>query len=282
MINKTNISLGEALVIGQHYAERSAVRHILSSELGLTDSQIHGHPERELDASVWERVLTKLKRAHQGEPLPYILGTAAFFKDAFKVSPDTLIPRPETELLVEAALDFLKKRASPQRVIDVGTGSGCIAISIELYAAPQTKTIATDISLAALQIARDNAGRLGSTVSFCQADLLTPFAQTPPFDLIVANLPYVAHSEKGLMDKHVLAYEPETALFSPDEGRFHIRTLLNQSRSLLAPDGQILLEFGFQQGESMRSIASDLYRNHHIDIIKDWGGHDRILQIGIK
>ncbi|MEM7801342.1 MAG: peptide chain release factor N(5)-glutamine methyltransferase [Chloroflexota bacterium] len=274
--------LGEALVIGQQYAERSAVRHILASELKVSSSQLLGHPETSIDNTTWARILAKLKRAQNGEPLPYLTGIAHFYQDEFLVSRDTLIPRPETELLVEAALHFINRRKAAQRVIDIGTGSGCIAISLDLYAQPIVHTFATDISFPALAIATANARRLNSSVSFCQADLLTPFSERVEFDLIVANLPYIAASETNLMDQHVLDYEPREALFSPEDGLFHIRTLLEQSGPLLAKDGMILLEFGFRQGRALLEIASYLYPNHQIKIIRDWGGHDRILQIELK
>lgn len=206
-------------------------------------------------------------------PVAYLIGEREFFGLPFFTSPAVLIPRPETETLVENALARL-----PQNAVfaDVGTGSGCIAIACAKYA-PTTRGIATDISADALAIARQNIARhgLSARVSVLQCNLLDGVGGK--FDAILSNPPYVARDEWEIMPPDVKNFEPHSALFSANDGLAHIEKLLAKVSMRLKPDGFILIEIGFSQGESVLSLAKKHHPGAQFSILKDLAGKDRIL-----
>lgn len=213
-----------------------------------------------------------LRRAKK-EPLAYIIGYKEFMSLKYMVNPDVLIPRPETELLVETALE-LAARSGMRRVCDVGTGSGAIAISLA-YNLPAVDVYATDISEAALAVARENADRQGVEVTFIQGDLLTPLAEAEKFDLITANLPYIPREEFVGLEVGVRGYEPALALLAPGDGLDLYRRLLPACLKLLVDGGYVLLEISPHQADKARAMMPGFME---VEILKDLAGRNRLVK----
>jgi release factor glutamine methyltransferase len=216
-------------------------------------------------------------RREQREPVAYITGVREFWGLDFIVSPAVLIPRPETELIVEAALDRLADPARAWRIADVGTGSGCIAIALatERRAAMLT---ATDVSDAALEVARQNAilRGVGSRIGFLRTSFLDD--AIGPFDLIVANPPYVPTFARTALAPDVREFEPDAALFGHGaDGLDEARAILTQAATRLAPGGWLLMEFGYGQGDEVREAASGVPGLRAEMILRDLQGHERTL-----
>lgn len=206
------------------------------------------------------------------EPIAYIRGVQEFWGHEFHVTPAVLIPRPDTELIVEAAGEFL--RGQPEaRVVDIGTGSGCIAISLALEH-PLAEIYATDISSDALAVARENASRLGvDRLHFRRGRYL---ADTPrPVDLIVTNPPYVAASERVALAPEVREHEPAAALFGGEDGLQDIRAILDVSSAALAPGGWLIIEVGYNHGDRLRAEADRAKGLELVDFRTDLQGVPR-------
>ena len=257
--------------------------HVLLAEiLEKPRSWVEAHPETLLTRSQLASAKKAVTRLEAGEPLPHVLGHWEFFGIDLLITPDVLIPRPETELLVERAIQWLK--ASPERrtVADVGTGSGCIAIAIA-KSIPDVKILATDISRPALEVAHQNATRynLAKRVDFVQCDLLPFYPGSLPtdlhFDLICANLPYIP--TQTLQELPIYGREPTLALNGGTDGLNIVRQLLDIAPGWLAPNGMILLEIEASQGMSAVSLAYDAFDNVEIHLHQDLAGHDRLVEI---
>ncbi|WFB35701.1 peptide chain release factor N(5)-glutamine methyltransferase [Kiritimatiellota bacterium B12222] len=219
-------------------------------DASLTHLPLQDSPS-ESQLTAFTQAVVRLKT---GEPVQYVCGRTPFRDLELHIDARVLIPRPETEQLVQIALDrFI---TSGDRVLDVGTGSGCIALSIK-KARPGCQVSARDISAEALEVARENARRLGLDVDFKQADLLTeePFRSS---ELIIANLPYIGEIEKADLPENVREFEPHLALFSGDDGTPLIKKLLKQALDVLTPEGVVLLETGEHQGAIWRQQATEL------------------------
>lgn len=210
----------------------------------------------------------------QGVPLPYILGHWDFFGRTFSLTPEVLIPRPETELLVERAIDHARQIPNPL-VADVGTGSGAIAVSLAAEL-PHAKIIAMDISRAAVELARKNAYQHAQTrIDFIQSDLMASFQAK--FDLICANLPYIP--TQTLQSLPVADWEPQLALDGGESGLDLIQRLLMQAGALLSSSGVILLETEASLGQATLNATSNAFPTDQCQLIKDLAGHDRIVEI---
>lgn len=219
----------------------------------LVQSRTEAHPNFQtmFDALVARRA------TH--EPVAYLLGEKEFYGRAFRVTYDTLIPRPETEGLVDAALTWLRQRTRRSsvaaRVVDIGTGTGCVAVTLALEAGarPGLVLTATDTSIDALAIARDNAARLGAAgVDFRHGHLFAGSA--PPFDLIVSNPPYVPGRDRDTLQPDVRVFEPASALFSGEDGLDLIRELVPAARRSLAPGGALMMEIGAGQADAVCAL----------------------------
>ena len=209
-------------------------------------------------------------------PAQYLLGYEEFCGHRFKVTEATLIPRPETEELVMAAIEsFPPDRAV--RVADIGTGTGAIGLSVKL-ARPQWQVELTDLSPAALAVAKENAELLGAQVAFYQGDTLEAL---PPgdVDLLLSNPPYISVAEWDLMDESVRRYEPKSALFAEDEGLAIYRKLAQQAPERLTKDGQVFLEIGFAQGKAVQEMFQEAFPEKEVAILKDLAGQDRIVHV---
>lgn len=227
----------------------SLLAHVLSCDRSL----VIAHPDDALTDEEWEAFQSLTERRAAGEPLQYITGHQGFFKLDFEVTPDVLIPRPETELIVETALELW--RDDPQPYFgDIGTGSGCIAISL-LHELPAARAMATDASLAALRVAQRNAARHGvlDRLELLESDCFSAVPVTERFSLIVSNPPYVADDDLKSVQREV-RYEPRAALAAGPDGLSVIRRLLAEARPFLCSGGYFVFEIGFGQSEAVEQL----------------------------
>lgn len=262
-----------ALLMGVSGTPRQDAQAILSHVMDDQPREfLIAHSEQllnEFEIHTFEKLLALRIR---GMPLAYILGRRAFYDRTFRINPQVLIPRPETEHVVEAALGWSRDRG-PLRIVDVGTGSGIIALTLAAHL-PHCAIIATDISGAALLVARENADDL-QNVTLIQADLLGPLHG--PFDIICANLPYIATREMNILD--VALFEPHVALDGGDDGLALIRRLLEQAPSRLGSPGLLLMEIGADQGPAVEGLARPAFPDAIVDIIKDYAHLDRVVRV---
>jgi len=217
--------------------------------LGISRAALLAEPGRRIDAEAARRAERLFHRRRAGEPVAYLTGEREFHGLPLRVTPDVLIPRPETELLVDLALERLPNRTG--RVLDLGTGSGAVAVAIA-HEAPDAEIVAVDASAAALDVARENARRHGAVIRLVRGDWFSGLAGER-FDLIVSNPPYVASGDAHLGEGD-LRFEPEEALVGGVDGLDAIRTILAGARSHLVPGGWLLFEHGYDQAERCRSL----------------------------
>lgn len=230
---------------------RIEVQCLLQHVLSVSRAYLLAHPERTLNDSEHARYTELLQRRLAGEPIAYLLGEREFFGLMFKVTPATLIPRPDTELLVETALQRIQPHA-PCRVLDLGTGSGAIALAVA-HSRPDACVLACDASASALAMARENAQRLGvANADFVQSDWFSALNQQR-FDLIVSNPPYIAADDPHLLQGD-LRYEPASALASGNDGLDDIRRIVAEAAAHLHPAGWLLLEHGYDQAKQVREL----------------------------
>lgn len=223
---------------------------LLGHVLGVSRAWLVAHDRDAVDDSTADAFRHLVLRRREGEPVAYLLGKREFHGLDFRVTPDVLIPRPETETLVDAALEELD--ATPGRkVLDLGTGSGCVAVSIA-HERPTAQVTAVDLSADALDVARRNAAALGQQVEFLQGRWFAPLARRR-FDLIVSNPPYVAAGDPHL-DQGDLRFEPEGALISGADGLNDIRVIVASAGAHLLPAGWLVFEHGYDQAESCRDL----------------------------
>lgn len=250
-------------------------RWILEKLLNVTQEALLTEAPRNLSESETARLEDFLyQRTEKRVPLQYLLHEAWFFGLRFYVNPFVLIPRPETELLVEEALHFIQPGMS---VLDVGTGPGTIALTISHQLGAQVQVTAVDQSPEALTVARMNQKTLGTQVQLKPAgDLFTP-VESEQFDLIVSNPPYIAHSLKSTLTPEVLAHEPHLALFPPsDDAYYFYHRLAKEGKQHLKPHGCLLMECGSGMSPDITQILMQSgYQN--IKTIRDYAGHDRIV-----
>ena len=248
---------------------------LVSHVMGLSRVQLITQDTCAIDVAARARISELAARRLAGEPMAYLLGEREFFGRTFKVTPAVLIPRPDTELLVEQALDRLEERDAPA-VLDMGTGSGIIAITIAL-ARRDTRVWATDASADALAVAIDNAKALGATnVQTALGDWYGALADAdapPAFDLIASNPPYIAATDAHL-DQGDLRFEPASALTDHDDGLRHLRSIVAGAPARLVSGGWLLLEHGYDQGEPVRALLNGAgFAN--VFTAQDLAGHDR-------
>ena len=246
-------------------------RWLLARALDRNEAWVLAHGEESVPRHVESVYRAWLRRRAEGEPAHYIAGVCPFWGRLFAVTPAVLIPRPETELIVECALR-VERRARP-RVLDVGTGSGCLAVTLALEL-PGARVAATDLSPEAVAVARRNALSLGAEVGFSAGDLASHVRG--PFDLVVANLPYVPQGEISGLSVEIRAFEPRLALDGGEDGADLLRTLLADLPRLLAPGGHALLEMGDRQRSGLQErIAANGLAEVHRGL--DHAGIERVL-----
>lgn len=249
---------------------------LLAHLLGKPKAWVIAHPEMSLTPTQSSDLEKALARLEQGEPLPYVLGHWEFYGLDFWVSPAVLIPRPETELLVERAIAWLRQQPQRRLAVDVGTGTGCIAVSLAAHL-PGLHLLACDISPEALGVAQKNIHRHGlqDRVICVQTDLLPPASQ--PFDLICANLPYIPRPT--LPSLRVARWEPNLALDGGPDGLALVRRLLHRAPAALASGGLALLEIEATQGAAALELARLAFAQASVTLIHDLSGRDRLICI---
>lgn len=255
---------------------------LLGHVAGLDRVGLYRESDRQLTADQRQAYGELISRRRQGEPVAYLTGHKEFMGLDFYVGPAVLIPRPETELMVETALALLQSAAAGAGArpvaVDIGTGSGAVAVSLTVLM-PQLRVYAGDISPAALAVAADNAGlhRVTDRLTFYQGDLLTGLPVTGPVDLITANLPYVPAGDIPGLQREVRLYEPHLALDGGPDGLDLYRRLAGPAWDLLRPGGHLLLEITPGQGETMGKILS----RWQVRVLPDLAGRERLV-IGRK
>ncbi len=248
---------------------------LLAHALGITRAQLHAHPQGQLSSAELANYRQLIERRARHEPVAYIVGHQEFYGLDLLVDSRVLIPRPETELLVEKAIEISQRRSV---VADVGTGSGAIAVSLAIHL-PQVLVYATDASAGALEVAARNCRRHGveDRVHLLQGHLLEPLPE--PVDLIAANLPYVSQAEWAQLPPEINCYEPREALDGGPDGLDRIRRLLARAGEYLRPQGAILLEIGATQGEAVVALARCHFPAARVEIARDYAGLDRVVMV---
>jgi release factor glutamine methyltransferase len=247
-------------------------RYLLSHILGIPLSATYLNPS--LTVEQQEAYQTLLDRRLKGEPLAYLIQSTEFWSLNLKITRDVLIPRPETELLVEQALHLIEPRRLPMNILELGTGSGAIAIALKKER-PDWQVVAVDKSPAALAIAKENANTHQADILFFESDWFSevPHRTSEKFDLIVSNPPYIAEQDPHFQGS--IRYEPRIALASGLDGLKDLTNIVSKSREYLKPNGLLLLEHGYDQAEAVRSL---LKRHHYQNIatVQDLFGNDRV------
>jgi release factor glutamine methyltransferase len=249
---------------------------LLGRALSMSRIQLIADAKRALEAGELARFRELVKRRRAREPTAYILGEREFYGRIFRVDRRVLIPRPDTETLVEVALDRTRHRSMSMRALDLCTGSGCVAITL----ARERRTslfVAADVSRDALAVARDNALRLGAyNVAFREGDLFAAVDPSLRFDLVTANPPYVAAAEIDALQPEIREYEPRVALSGGPDGLSIVRLIVAQARAHLASGGRLVLEVGF--GEA--AAAADLFAGagfEQIEVRRDYARVERVV-----
>lgn len=272
---------------------------LLAHVLRCSRADLYAYPERRLSDVERQEFEQLVERRFHHEPVAYLVGEKAFYGLQLAVDRRVLIPRPETELLVDLALELVEQAARRHgyssgkdghrerdvpalfQVADVGTGSGAIALAIAAHT-PYARIYALDISEGALELAQENARRHGldRRVKFLHGDLLTPLSE--PVDLIIANLPYVATAEWERLAPDITEFEPSQALLGGPDGLDVIRRLLAQAPAYLRPNGTVLLEIGSEQGAAVTELAAGNFPTAFIEVVPDYGHRDRIVRIQLS
>ena len=251
---------------------KSDIQAIVCDVLDIDKTYLYMYGNRELDISAIAQIDEKMIRYRAGEPLAYLLGYKYFWDQKLKVTQDTLIPRADTEVLVQAVLDSILRENAELRILDLGTGTGAIALALagELTNA---QVAAVDCSAKALEVAKENAiSNDIRNVKFIQSDWYENL-KGMKFDIIVSNPPYIDSNDNDI-DAEVKAYEPASALFAEDNGLADIEIILSQAESFLMPKGSLYIEHGYAQSASVQTMFKK-YGFASIETIRDLGGKDR-------
>jgi len=273
------VNLGTALSQGQKLLEdagilapRLTAEVLLAHAIGCRRSWLFAHSDEELKEVWWIHYGRYLHQRLAGMPTQYITGVQEFFGRDFRVTPDVLIPRPETEHLIEAAL-----KDSVSTILDIGTGSGVIAVTLALET--EARVTATDLSFAALEIAQANARHLAALVDFVQCDLGSAL-RDHAFDMVVSNPPYIAETDRAALQREVRDHEPALALFAGDDGLAVYRRLIPEAARLLRPGGRLIVELGLGTLDGVRKMLDARWRE--IEVIPDLAQVPRVLSAKLE
>lgn len=254
---------------------------LLGEVLGLSRIELYTNYELPLNADEVDRYRELIRRRAEGEPVAYILGRAYFRNLLLKVDRSVLVPRPETEHVVEEALAFLMEgdwlKGAP-RVLEIGTGSGAIAISLAA-GFPDAEITAIDASASALLVAGENASsaRVGNKIKFMKSDLFDALDPTDTFDLIVSNPPYISDEEWLELPRDIREFEPHEALYGGPDGLEFYRRLAVEAPQFLRPQGCLILEIGYRQGPAVKELLERTEIFDKVEIKQDYAGHDRVV-----
>jgi release factor glutamine methyltransferase len=260
-------------------APRLSAELLLSHVLGLKRIELYTQYNRLVPQEQLVQLRGLVRRAGEHEPVAYLVGRTEFYSLEVEVTPDCLIPRPETELLVQQSIELLRKRTGPHDVCDLCTGCGIVAVAIARNV-PDAKVLATDLSEAALAVAARNVEKhqVQDRIELRHGDLFDPLVpRLDQFDLMACNPPYVSAAEYETLDRNVRDYEPRLALYAGRDGLDVYRRIVPKVDQFLKPDGVLLLEIGYQQGPAVRELLEGTGAFAPIRIDKDLQGHDRVV-----
>ena len=260
---------------------RLSAELLLSFVLGLKRIELYTRYDTKVEKPELEKLHLLVKRAGQNEPIAYLVGKTEFYSMEMDVTQDCLIPRPETELLVQRAIEFLRTREETQSVCDLCTGCGCIAVAIAKNF-PNAQIIATDISDQALAVAARNVEKhnLEEKIKLLSGDLfepIIPHLDAGKFDLIVCNPPYISANEYEKLDKNVKDYEPRLALYAGENGLDIYKRITEKIEEFLKPNAALMLEIGYAQGQVVYKLLDNINVFKEIKIEKDFHNNDRIV-----
>ncbi len=278
-----NVQLRQALTTAVDYLEnadcgspRMNAETLLMFVLGVDRAYLYAHPERELTAEEHARYDEVIAQRSRGVPSQYITGHQEFWGLDFVISPAVLIPRPETEHLVEAVLELARSMPAP-RIVDVGTGSGCVALALA-HELKHAEVWGVDLSPDALEIARANAARLqlDGQVTFLQSNVLDALAGVDDFDFVVSNPPYVGLNEADKVQRSVFEFEPRMAVFAGENGLDVIRPLIEQAHAALKPGGYIAMEIGYSMRDMVLALLDPTMWDE-MRVVPDLQGIPRVV-----
>ena len=267
------VALLESVPVG---VPRLTAEVLLCHAMQCDRAFLYAHSTDPLTQLAWIHYGRYLNERMKGKPTQYLTHRQEFYGRSFYVDENVLIPRPETEHLVEQAIGYLRQH-SPARILDVGTGSGAIAVSIALEA--QCEVMASDISLPALTVARRNREALQAAVQFFQTDLMSSVGPSS-IDLLVSNPPYVPGADAANMQTEVRDWEPHVALFASDDGFEIYQRLISQAETVVRPDGRIMLEMGYRSLERVRQMLEPRWTA--INVVSDLAGLPRVITATLR
>lgn len=254
-------------ILTEHITGWDQLQQALNKETKLNETQI----------LAFDKAAAELKA---GKPIQYVIGKAWFMGEAYSVNEHVLIPRPETEELVDWILEYAEIKGTALSILDIGTGSGCIAIALK-KALPDSNVSAIDISTNALKVAADNAGILNAAIEFVPLDILNTAFLPDQYDVIVSNPPYIPMHEMENMEMQVAAQEPNIALFVPDEDPLvFYKAIARLAKLHLKPNGQLFFEIHFDQGEALVKLLDEMH--FHAELREDLFGKDRMIRASLK
>ncbi|RHH71464.1 MULTISPECIES: peptide chain release factor N(5)-glutamine methyltransferase [Vagococcus] len=259
----------------EHNKETAIAEYLLLEYNNWNKTNLLLHFNKEVPREIVNRLKTDLVKVSENYPPQYLIGSCEFYGERFVVSEDTLIPRPETEELVELCLtenDLTKKS-----VVDIGTGTGVIAVSLKKNR-PNWDVSAVDLSSSALEIAKENALQLDTSIDFYLGDALEP-VMDETFDIIISNPPYIGEEEWPEMDESVRIHEPKMALFADNKGLAIYEKIAKEATKVLNEKGKIYLEIGYTQGMNVVRIFEEYFPQKVVEVVKDMSGHDRMIKV---
>lgn len=260
----------------KHHQESYTAEYLLLETKGWTKTDLLLNFKEIMPDSEYQAYVTDLNAIINHVPVQYLVGSTEFYGRRFILSEATLIPRPETEELVELVLK--ENKNDSLKVVDIGTGTGVIALSLSLERSNWEVT-GLDISKEALAVAKSNNEALASDVNFLESDVLKKYNSLEKIDLIVSNPPYISHDEWDVMDESVRRFEPKQALFADNNGLAIYERIAIESQSKLSENGRIYLEIGYLQGEAVAAIFKKAFPQKEVTIIKDLNSQDRIIKV---
>jgi release factor glutamine methyltransferase len=256
---------------------QSLVHLLMENQFSTSITDILAEKKIRVDDQQEVRLAKIIDRINSHEPIQYILGEAEFYGRTFKVNPAVLIPRPETEELIDVVKKYATGQKHNLRILDIGTGSGCIPITLALEIKKNTEVTSTDISEKALDTAKQNALALNAAVNFIHHDILKEDLPLDRIDIVVSNPPYVTESEQTAMDRNVLEHEPHLALFVPDNDPLvFYKAITKKAGKILTTDGLIAMEINERFGREVVDLLSALHFKD-VQVFKDINGKDRII-----
>jgi release factor glutamine methyltransferase len=254
-------------ILTEHITGWDQLQQALNKETKLNETQI----------LAFDKAAAELKA---GKPIQYVIGKAWFMGEAYSVNEHVLIPRPETEELVDWILEYAEIKGTALSILDIGTGSGCIAIALK-KALPDSNVSAIDISTNALKVAAENASILNAAIEFAPLDILNTAFLPDQYDVIVSNPPYIPMHEMENMEMQVAAQEPNIALFVPDEDPLvFYKAIARLAKLHLKPNGQLFFEIHFDQGEALVKLLDEMH--FHAELREDLFGKDRMIRASLK